>query len=114
METIEKMMATRRFAYYVPADGYVEGHGYRVSVVFEGVDGHFPTGDWPYQGLPSQKAPWFWGGNDYEFAKRVAADQNVKMGLTEEDAFKIVTSSMAAGHRRRRRRSDAGKRRELP
>ena len=92
-------MSQGRFCYYIPADGYIEGQGYRVSVVFEDKSGHYPTGNWPYTGAPSETMPYFWG-DDYEFAKRVCAEQNAKMGISEEVAFDIVTSSMRLGDRR--------------
>jgi len=101
-KSIEELMATRKFCYYIPEDAFVEGHGYRVSVVFENEPGHYPTGDWPYEGKPSQKMPWFWG-DDLEFAKKCAKEENTRLGITEEEAFRIVTSSMGAQNARRRR-----------
>jgi len=71
----EKLFATRRYCYFIPLDGFVEGHGWRPSVVFEGEPGHYPNGDWPYEGKPGQRNPWFWGP-DYETAVRMADEMN--------------------------------------
>jgi len=101
--SVDELIATRRFAYYVPADGYVEGKGYRVSVVFEDEDGHYPTGTWPYEGKADQKMPWFWGGVSHRAAEVQCKAENARMGVSELDAFKIVMSSMSAGRRGRRR-----------
>jgi hypothetical protein len=98
MTTIDELMATKRFAFYIPPDGYVQGQGFRVSVVFENTPGHFPTGNWPYNGSPEQKVPWFWG-HDLEAAKQTCDAQNERMGVSPVEALKIITSSMAAGHR---------------
>lgn len=91
-----------RICYYIPADGYVEDNGYRVSVVTEDEPGHSPTGTWPYEGKPGQKLPYFWG-HDFETAKFIAQEQNAKLGISEDDAFEIVTSSMVTRLRGRLR-----------
>lgn len=82
-----------RFCFYIPADAYVEDQGYRVSIVTEGEAGHAPTGTWPYEGKPGQTMPWFWG-HDYEAAKRLAQQENGRLGLSDQDVFDIITSSM--------------------
>ena len=82
-----------RMVVYVPADAYVEGQGYRVSIVRENEPGHYPTGSWPYEGKPGQTMPWFWGPT-YEDACHIADEHNGRLGLTKEDALKIVLSSM--------------------
>lgn len=87
-----------RMVAFIPVDGHVEGHGYRVSLVIEGEDGHRPTGTWPYDGSAGQQMPWFWG-DKYDAACKVARDYNTQMGIDEETAFKIVTASMARGRR---------------
>jgi hypothetical protein len=84
-----------RLCYYVPADAYVEGQGWRASVVREGESGHHPTGTWPYTGAVNQTMPYFWG-HDYEEAKAEAAELNERMGISAADASAIVTSSMIA------------------
>ena len=83
----------RNFCYYIPADGYVKGKGYRVSIVVEGEHGHYPTGNWPYHGKPYQTMPYFWG-HDYETAKQIAAEVNARLGLSKDDVEDIVTSSV--------------------
>jgi hypothetical protein len=93
-KNIDKLFAERRFCYFVPVDGFVEGHGYRPSVVFEDQSGHFPVGNWPYEGKPDQTLPWFWGPTYGDAVKR-ADVMNEKIGLSPEDSFKIVVSSMA-------------------
>ncbi len=84
---------SKRVCYYIPADGYIKERGYRVSVVTENEPGHSPTGNWPYEGKGGQTLPYFWG-HDLEEAKAAARYQNAKIGLSERDAFDIVTSSM--------------------
>jgi hypothetical protein len=101
--TIAQLMETRRFCYTIPADGYVEGHGWRPSVVFEDEPGHFPNGTWPYNGKPGETCPWFWG-HDYETAKKIAAETNARMGLSAEDAMLIVLSTLPSAHARQARR----------
>lgn len=83
----------KRFCYFIPADGYVEDGGFRVSVVFENEPGHSPTGTWPYHGHFGEKMPWFWG-ETYEIAKTTAREENKKLGLSDQDVRDIITSSM--------------------
>jgi len=84
---------SERHCFFIPADAYVEGHGFRVSIVKENVPGHYPTGSWPYEGRPDQRMPYFWG-KTYEDACATADAMNAKLGLTKEEALKIVLSSM--------------------
>ena len=93
-QTTEKLFKTRRYAYFIPAEGYVEGHGWRPSVVFEGEPGHYPNGTWPYEGKAGQSAPWFWG-HDYDAACHIADEQNERLGVSKQLALEIVNSSMA-------------------
>jgi len=90
---LNELFAKRRFCYFVPIEGFVEGRGYRASVVFEGEPDHYPTGDWPYEGKAGQRAPWFWGPS-YEDAQRICADMNDRMGISKKLAVEIVASSM--------------------
>jgi hypothetical protein len=83
----------RRFVYVVPSGGYIEGHGYRPSVVFEHESGHFPVGDWPYDGKPGTTAPWFWG-HDLDKANEMADEMNGRLGIGPREAAEIVASSM--------------------
>lgn len=72
---------------------YVDGRGFVPSVVVEGEAGHHPlTG----QGELSE--PWYWG-HDIAKARKLAADLNAKLGLTEDDAHAIFESSIVASFR---------------
>ena len=95
-ETVAQLLARRRWCYWIPADGYVEGHGFRVSFVFEYESGHYPTGDNAWiAGDASKRKPWFWG-HDYNAARKTAEDMNrERLGLTPKDAAHIVTTSMS-------------------
>ena len=83
-----------RLCYFIPADGYVEDYGFRVSVVRENEVGHHPTGTWPNDG--AQQMPYFWG-DDYLKACELAKQQNEKLGHTDKDVSQIITSSIAQG-----------------
>jgi len=100
MSHVSQLLSTRRWCYYVPADGYVEGHGYRVSIVFEYEGGHYPTGDDAWiAGDHSKRKPWFWG-HDYEQARKVAEYLNrERHGLSPKDAALLVTTSMSIKER---------------
>lgn len=90
-----------RLCYYVPADAYIEGRGFRASVVVEGEAGHYPTGVWPNDG--TKEMPYFWG-HDYNKALEVAARYNQQLGLSEKDVNTIVSSSIGAQLRKDRTR----------
>jgi hypothetical protein len=66
---------------------------YLPAVVFENEPGYHPlTGD------PDQnQAPWLWG-HDLDQAKRIAAQENRRLGLTSDDVAHIIASSMQADH----------------
>lgn len=84
-----------RMIVFIPLDGYVEGHGWRVSIVVEGEDGHRPTGVWPYN--PRSPLPWFWGeGLPYLEALKLCDEHNERMGISAIDAAAIVGRSMRA------------------
>ena len=95
-ETISQLLNRRRWCYWIPADGYVEGRGYRVSIVFEYESGHYPTGDDAWiAGDYSKRKPWFWG-HSYEEARKVSDDMNQqRLGISPKDAAHIVTTSMS-------------------
>ena len=97
MTAVSDLLATRRWCYYVSAEGYVEGHGYRVSIVFEHESGHYPTGDDAWiAGDHGKRKPWFWG-HTYEEARRACEEVNrARLGLTPKEAALIVASSMGA------------------
>ncbi len=96
-------LSSRRWMWFVPKDAFVAGAGWRASVVVEGESGHYPTGDWPFEGKPGQKAPYFWGIH-YEAAAETARSMNLRLGLTVEDEEQILASSMRVDGRRRPRR----------
>lgn len=79
------------FCYFVPIDAFVEGRGWRVSIVVENEPGHYPTGG-------GGKAPWFWGSErkDYKLAKETERAMNERIGLNERDVHRIISSSMGA------------------
>jgi hypothetical protein len=91
---IQKLFARRRWCYFIPLDSFVEGMGYRPSIVFEGEPGHYPHGDWPYEGKPGQHNPWFWGPTR-EDAVNAANEQNERLGISKRLAVEIIASSMA-------------------
>lgn len=100
-----------KMVYFVDATAYVEGHGYRVSIVVEGENGHRPTGDDDWQTNPRARMPYFWGPSLAD-AERAAEEQNERMGISKREAFEIVSASMfPKGKIARKRRSDAGKKR---
>lgn len=82
-----------RVVAFIPLDGYVKGHGYRVSLVVEGERFHRPTGTWPYHGDVGQSMPWFWG-DDYEAAQAIAESYNRDQGIDPKEAALIVARSM--------------------
>jgi hypothetical protein len=102
--TLDQLFAERRFVYFIPSDAFIEGHGFRVSIVFENESGHYPTGTWPYEGKVGQKAPWFWG-DTFAAATATARAANEERGISAAAETAIVASSMSRGSRRRRRRS---------
>jgi hypothetical protein len=93
---ISQLLTRRRWCYWIPADGYVEGHGYRVSIVVEYEAGHYPTGDNAWiAGDHGKRKPWFWG-HDYDAARKVADDLNQERhGLSPKDAALLVATSMS-------------------
>lgn len=88
-----------RRCYFIPADAYVEGHGFRVALVTEDEPGYVLTGTWPYTGKSGETMPYFWG-HEYAAACEVAEQQNVKMGLTPADVNAILCSSLVATRRK--------------
>ena len=92
-----------RWVYYVPDDAYVDGEGFRASVVKEGEVGHYPTGDWPYDPGPGSTRPYFWG-HDLGKARETAYKLNERMGISREETDHIVSTSIDAQIRQRRSR----------
>jgi len=93
-----------RMVCFIPGTDHVEGHGFRVAFVVEGEDGYRPTGTWPYTGAVGETLPWFWGPTLAE-AEAEAARQNEAMGITPDEAAKIVVASMEKGCKASRRGS---------
>jgi hypothetical protein len=93
---VAQLMATRRWCYWIPAEGFVEGHGYRVSIVFEYESGHYPTGDDAWiAGDKSQRKPWFWG-HDFAEARKTAESMNQqRLNLSPKEAALLVATSMS-------------------
>jgi hypothetical protein len=83
----------KRLVAWIPDTAYVDGRGWRVSIVTEDEPGHHPTGIWPNDG--TRTMPWFWG-HDLETARDLAYEYNAKMGISREDTDRIVLSSIAA------------------
>ena len=86
-----------RCVWYVPEDSHIDGEGFRVSLVFEDEDAHFPTGTWPYTGAVGEKRPWFVRASSHEEAKRIVAEINTENGDDEKAVAIIVGRSMVRG-----------------
>ena len=80
---------------FVPTDGFVEDHGWRVSIVFADESGHYPTGNWPYDGSPGTKCPWFVPGPSYKEAQTQIDIMNTKRGYNPKEAALVIAESMA-------------------
>jgi hypothetical protein len=88
-------IAPGRGCFYIPAEQY-DAEGWIPSWVTEDEPGHAPlAGDGPEGG----RRPWHWG-RTYEEARAVCAAENERLGVTPDDAFRIISSSMAAGRTR--------------
>lgn len=96
---LDELLNIRRWIYYIPLDAFIEGYGFRVSIVIEGERGHFPTGDWPYIAKKGHRMPWFWGMT-YEEAEQIAAEQNDKLGYDAATVWKILSSSVLPAGKR--------------
>lgn len=85
------------FCYYIAPDAFVEGHGWRVSIVVRDQPGYYPTGD----DKPAGTAPWYWGKGTYEEASEICDQMNeAKLGLTSTQVTGIICSSMRASNKR--------------
>ena len=82
-------MTKPRQCFYIPA-GQCDDQGYIPSLVTEGEAGHAPL-----TGSGSHAAPWHWG-KTYEEAQQVCKEENERLGISVDDALKIVSSSMSA------------------
>jgi hypothetical protein len=82
-----------RKCFYIPADAFVPGKGWIPSLVTENEPGHAPlAGDGSYFA-----EPWYWGMT-FQEARTIAAAENAKLGLTEQDVNDIIISSMRASN----------------
>lgn len=90
---------SQRSVLYVPHDAFIEGYGWRVSLVFEDEAGHYPTGDWPYTGAPGQKMPWFVPGPSYEQAQAQIRKMNEDRNFSPEEVMCVVARSIGLGKR---------------
>lgn len=86
-DRVAALLNNRRFCYHIEPTDYVSGKGYRVSIVIEDEPGRLPTGR---DGVE----PWFWGFDLTEARAHCTRENRDKLGLTELDTIKIVTSSM--------------------
>lgn len=84
-----------RSVLYVPHDAFIKGYGWRVSIVYEDEGGHFPTGDWPYEGHPGQKMPWFVPGPSYEQAQAQVRKMNEDRNFSPEEVMVVLGRSTA-------------------
>lgn len=80
-----------RFCYTIPSSTpSTPGSGFRVSLVVENVQGHFPTGNTPEGG---DVAPWYWGPTRAD-AEAICATHNATLGHADHDVAMIIVSSM--------------------
>lgn len=71
----------KKHCYYVPQNSFVQGKGFRVSIIVEDEPFHYPTN-------------WFLGF-DYEKAFQLAMKWNNEvLGLSKEQVNEIIVSSM--------------------
>lgn len=101
-DRLGELLATRRFCYVIPADAFVEGRGFRVSIAIEREPGHFPTGDdRAMAGDLSNGArmPWFWGMT-FADAELTCADMNARMGIDAKTAAMIVATTLNGTRRK--------------
>lgn len=78
-----------KWCYYIPeAQDAAEHGGYVPSVVEENEPGHSPL-----LGRGKCAAPWVWGKTLKE-AQEICDAQNLKIGVSKEEAWRIVASSL--------------------
>lgn len=84
MTTVAELMQKHRWCYWLDQSHPEPGHTdrFRVSIVFESVSGHYPTGN-----EAEHKAPWYWD-------KATCERMNEERGLSETDTEEIVISSI--------------------
>ncbi len=94
--TIDNQQQSRqpRFVYFVDDDDYIEGHGYRASIVQEGRKGYAHTGTWPQTGAIGETRPIFVGHTIADAKARVRR-LNEGLGVSVADEVRIVLGSMS-------------------
>jgi hypothetical protein len=87
----EAIAQGRAWAYWIDARPYKDTGKWVPSVIVEGVAGHTPMA-----GDPAKlQQPWFWG-DSYPEAQATCREVNAELGITEEEALRILMSSMRA------------------
>ena len=81
-------LSGKRWAYVIVVEQTDKEGNYIPCIAVENESGYYPM-----TGRGAHSAPWKWG-KDYETACQIAEEMNAKMGLSEEEAYKIVVSSM--------------------
>lgn len=76
-------MTEKRVAYFILESQTNDKGEFRALVAKENESGYYKT-------------DWFWG-DDLEVAEKIARERNEKMGISADDAFKIVASTMRKG-----------------
>lgn len=85
-------MKKQRQCFYILETEYYPPHGYIPALVTENEAGYQLM-----SGKDEHTAPWYWGPS-LELARETANKLNMeRWGITEEEALKIVSSSMASG-----------------
>jgi len=109
-DELSKLLATRRWCYVIPREGFVEGRGYRVSIAIEYESGHYPTGNLELISSDAAtreaafraggKIPWFWGMT-YEEATEHCAYMNMRnLGHDEKTTMDILLTTLRGEGRR--------------
>jgi hypothetical protein len=80
----------KRFAYTIVEESRASNGGYIPCIAVENEPGYSPM-----TGQGAGAAPWNWG-KDRALAQRLCDERNERMGISKEDAFRIVGSSMFA------------------
>ncbi|KKN89754.1 hypothetical protein LCGC14_0236000 [marine sediment metagenome] len=75
-----------QYCFYVDETMFVEGKGFRPSIIVKGQQGHFPN-------VGAGVKPWYWG-EDIKTARAITAGRNKRLGLSQADVNKLVAESM--------------------
>ncbi len=90
-QTVDEVPTGTRFAIAAFPTEIGPNGGIVPSIVYENISGHFPL-----RGNGDHARPWEWG--DYDTAVKLAAEYNLKLGLTADEASNIVLSSWRQHH----------------